>query len=200
MNKIFSRINTQIWKHLLIWSVNLLQVLIPSLLFTSLLDDNFWQYLWKMILLDLFAQKSWFCWFQFLKPKKIQLMFLPVRHWISCCWSLSEVYSEPCQTSKLEILAKRVSFRKKLHFRSLTEFWLRLSSCNRNSLAIAANSKLYQLSQNFILQKIFYFRLFGVPLLRCLFLKLFCQNFKTACGYYFDNFKAWVLKLTLNLH
>ena len=75
MNKIFSRINTQIWKHLLIWSVNLLQVLIPSLLFTSLLDDNFWQYLWKMILLDLFAQKSWFCWFQFLKPKKIQLMF-----------------------------------------------------------------------------------------------------------------------------
>ena len=193
------------WKHFLIWSVNLLQVLIPSLLFTSLSDDNFWQYLWKMVLLDLFAQKSWFCWFQFLKAKKNSVNVsktspLPVRHWFSCCWSLSEAYSEPCQTSKLEILAKRGFFRKKLHFRSLTGFWLRLYSCNRNSLVIVANPKLYQLSQNFILQKIFYFRLFRVPILKCFFLKLFCQNFKNACGYYIDNFTAWVLKLTLNLH
>ena len=98
--------------------------------------------------------------------------------------------------------AKRDFFflRKKLHFRSLTGFWLRLSSCNRNSLVIAANSKLYQLSKNFILQKIFCFKLFRVPLHRCFILKLFCQNFKNACGYYFDNFTAWALKLFLNLH
>ena len=48
-------------------------------------------------------------------------------------WYNTEVYSEPNQTSKVVLFAEVVDgfsryFRKKLHRRCLTEFWMRLSN------------------------------------------------------------------------
>ena len=49
--------------------------------------------------------------------------------WNSLLFLLTEMYSEPCQTSKMKLYAKIVNvnyFHKKLHLRCWTGFWIRL--------------------------------------------------------------------------